>query len=70
MQLSARVLLVIAFAAGRASAAQAPAPSAPSFATLSTQAQTARDANQFEKAVDLYKRALKLKPNWEDGLWS
>ena len=23
-----------------------------------------------EKAVELYKQALKLKPDWEDGLWS
>src|ERR1700683_5226907 len=44
--------------------------SAPTFATLSIQAQTARDAHQLEKAIELYKRALKLKPNWEDGLWS
>jgi predicted Zn-dependent protease len=68
MQPSGRVLWVFALvAAGRAIAAQAPAPS---FSTLSAQAQAARDANQLEKAVDLYKKALKLKPNWEDGLWS
>src|ERR1035438_3802409 len=70
MQSSARVLLVVAlFAAGRASAAQTP-PSPSPFSTLSTQAQAARDANQLEKAVDLYKKALKLKPNWEEGLLS
>jgi tetratricopeptide (TPR) repeat protein len=57
-------------AACRASAAQAAQPPAPSFAALSTEAQTARDAGQLEKAVDLYRKALKLKPNWEDGLWS
>jgi len=44
--------------------------SAPVFATLSQQAQTARDANQLEKAVDLYRQALKLKPDWEEGLAS
>jgi tetratricopeptide (TPR) repeat protein len=54
-------------AASRAGAAQAP-PSP--FATLSQQAQTARDAHQLEKAIDLYKKALKLKPNWEEGLWN
>ena len=68
MQLLARVVLVFAvLAACREGAAQAPAPS---FSTLSTEAQAARDANQLEKAVELYKKALKLKPNWEDGLWS
>src|ERR1017187_8234370 len=67
MQPSARVVLVVALFAIRASAVQAP-PSP--FAALSAQADSARDANQLEKAVDLYKKALKLKPNWEDGLWS
>ena len=68
MQLLARVvLLFMSLAAGHASLAQAPPPS---FSALSTQAQAARDANQLEKAVDLYKQALKLKPNWEEGLWS
>lgn len=50
-----------------AAAAQDPTPS---FPTLSSQAQAARDAHRLEKAVELYKQALKLKPNWEDGLWS
>ena len=67
MQPSAPVVLVFALLASRASAAQAPAPS---FSALSTEAQAARDAHQLEKAVDLYKKALKLKPNWEDGLWN
>jgi tetratricopeptide (TPR) repeat protein len=41
-----------------------------SFALVSKQAQTARDAHQLDKAVELYKKALKLKPDWEEGLWS
>src|ERR1019366_3763245 len=70
MQPSARVVLVVAlFAVSRMGAAQTPLSPSP-FSTLSTQAQAARDANQLEKAVDLYKKALKLKPNWEDGWWS
>jgi predicted Zn-dependent protease len=71
MQPPALVLVVVALiAAGSASATQAAQAPAPSFPTLSVQAQTARDAHQLAKAVDLYKKALKLKPNWEDGLWS
>jgi tetratricopeptide (TPR) repeat protein len=68
MHVAARVILMFALLHQiHAAAAQNPAPS---FATLSSQAQAARDAHQLEKAVALYKQALKLKPNWEDGLWS
>ncbi len=60
-----RVSLVFALLCGSCVvAAQDP------FAVLSKQAQTARDAHQLDKAVDLYKRALKLKPAWDEGLWS
>jgi len=44
--------------------------SAPAFPALSKQAQTARDAHDLPKAFDLYQKALKLKPAWEDGLWN
>jgi tetratricopeptide (TPR) repeat protein len=63
MQSAARVMLVLALLG----CAQAQTPS---FATLSAQAQAARDADQLEKAVDLYKKALKVKPNWEEGWWN
>jgi tetratricopeptide (TPR) repeat protein len=66
MQFPAWVLAICALlSAGQSVAAQNPAPT---FANLSQQAQIARDAHQLEKAVDLYKKALKLKPNWEEGL--
>jgi tetratricopeptide (TPR) repeat protein len=42
----------------------------PSFQTLSRQAEAARDAKQLDKALVLYQRALKLKPDWDEGLWS
>src|SRR6266700_1795307 len=42
----------------------------PSFQTLSQQAEAARDAKQLEKAVALYQRALKIKPDWDEGLWN
>lgn len=50
-------------------AAQTSAP-APTFATLSHDAAAARDAQQWEKAIELYKRALKMNPAWDEGLWS
>src|SRR5947209_5380677 len=49
--------------------AQKPAP-APSFAELSHRADEARDSNRLDEAVALYRRALKIKPAWEDGWWS
>lgn len=41
-----------------------------SFENLSRQADAARNAKQLEKALDLYRQALRLKPDWVDGLWS
>ncbi len=44
--------------------------SPPSFEALSRQAEAARNSKQLEKALNLYREALALKPEWEDGLWS
>ncbi len=64
----ARALSILAVLyASRAAAAQ---DRPPAFPSLSHQAEAARDAREFEKAIDLYKKALKVKPNWENGLWS
>jgi len=43
--------------------------SAQSFETLSRQAVEARDAKHFAEALALFRKALKLKPDWADGLW-
>jgi tetratricopeptide (TPR) repeat protein len=40
------------------------------FATLSAQADAARDADRIEEAEPLYKKALALRPNWAEGWWS
>jgi len=42
---------------------------APSFEALSRQAAEARDAKRLGEALALYRKALKLKPDWEAGLW-
>ena len=44
-----------------------PAPA--SFEVLSRQAAEARDAKRLAEALALYRRALKLKPDWDEGLW-
>jgi cytochrome c-type biogenesis protein CcmH/NrfG len=40
------------------------------FATLSAQADAARDAEQLDQAVTLYRKALALRPAWKEGWWS
>jgi tetratricopeptide (TPR) repeat protein len=67
MQFSAPVIAIFALLpASQSLVAQAP----PTFAALSQQAQAARDAHQMEKAVDFYRKALKLKPDWDEGWWN
>jgi len=65
---------MIAFAAAllmqATSAKPAPATQpAPSFDVLSRQAAEARDAKRLGDALALFRKALKLKPDWADGLW-
>jgi tetratricopeptide (TPR) repeat protein len=43
---------------------------AATFQSLSQQADAARDAKQMDQAMALYQRALQLKPDWDEGLWS
>ena len=50
-------------------AAQQHSPPA-GFATLAKQADAARDAQQLDKAVPLYRKALALNPRWTEGWWS
>jgi tetratricopeptide (TPR) repeat protein len=42
----------------------------PSFQTLAQQAEAARNGSQMPQALALYRRALKLKPDWDEGLWN
>jgi tetratricopeptide (TPR) repeat protein len=43
---------------------------APNFATLSSQANAARDADRLDEALSLYQKALALRPTWAEGWWS
>jgi len=44
-------------------------PSGASFEELARQASTAREANRIDEAVRLYRRALRLRSGWDEGLW-
>ena len=41
----------------------------PAFQRVSTQATQAREANRTEEAIELYAKALKLNPRWNEGWW-
>lgn len=40
------------------------------FDTVASQAASARDANRMDQAVELYKRALRMRPAWDEGWWN
>ena len=61
--MSAQVLLMVLTYAG------APATQPSSFDTLARQAVAAREAKRLPEAMNLYRKALELKPNWDEGLW-
>ncbi len=48
---------------------QSNAPSE-SFDTLAQRAAAARDSNQLDQAIVLYKKALAIRPEWAEGWWS
>jgi tetratricopeptide (TPR) repeat protein len=39
------------------------------FADISARAAQARDAGNLPQAIDLYKQATQLKPDWQEGWW-
>lgn len=53
-----------------APAVRAQAKSSASFASLSSKANVARDANRLDEAAAFYKKALALNPKWAEGWWS
>jgi len=55
--------------APRSATANAPGKPAISFEQLSKSATEARDANRNDEAIQLFQECLKLKPDWDEGLW-
>jgi predicted Zn-dependent protease len=49
-------------------AAPTPRPQ-PSFRDLAARAAAAREADRVEDAIGLYRRAVKLRPSWDEGWW-
>ena len=59
------LLLTVAIAVQK-TPAQAPVRS---FDQISQAAQQARDANRDDEAIGLFREGLKLRPEWDEGLW-
>src|SRR5688572_24773510 len=54
----------------RPAAAKPARPAQPAgFAAVAKEAAAAREANDLDKAIALYKRGLALKPDWAEGWW-
>jgi tetratricopeptide (TPR) repeat protein len=62
--------LILVFSGAGILSSSAQSKPAPSFATLSSQANAARDADRLDEALTLYKKALVLRPSWAEGWWS
>jgi tetratricopeptide (TPR) repeat protein len=62
-------ILLFSFAAN-AMPDDTPPKSSSGFAAVSRQAEQSRDANRLDEAVALYKEALLLKPDWDEGWWN
>src|SRR5688572_30465665 len=46
------------------------AASSPKFDALVLEAGKARDAKQLDRAIELYKQALAIRPAWDEGHWN
>jgi tetratricopeptide (TPR) repeat protein len=57
--------------AGQKPAGQKPAATnSPKLDALIAEAAKARDAKELDRAVDLYKQALAIRPTWAEGQWN
>jgi tetratricopeptide (TPR) repeat protein len=65
-------LTLVAFPPSQAALTLPQARSAPTqtgFEKLAKAAEAARTANRDDEAIRLYQQTLKLRPEWEEGLW-
>src|SRR6266446_3111346 len=63
-------LCVVVFFCLTATSPQEKTPAPNPFERIAAQADQARDANDLEKAIVLYRRALGMRPGWAEGWWS
>ncbi len=63
-------LLIVSLTLGVRAHAQPPSTGAAGFASLSAEADAARDAGRLDEAEALYRQALAKRPAWQEGWWS
>jgi len=64
------MFLVIPLLAALAAAPLAPQPPQKSFDDVVRQAESARDADKLNEAIELYREGLRQRPSWQEGWWS
>jgi len=62
----ATVLLLLSLSFANSAVADAPAGT---FETIAHAADQAREADRLSDAIDLYSKAVRLRPGWADGWW-
>ncbi len=63
------LLALAALCAPLPSPFSAPSPGGESFDETARRAAEARDAGRTEEALSLYRKALRERPSWDEGLW-
>src|SRR5437764_14614195 len=66
----AAALCVLVLSVCWPAAAQEKLPAARDFDEIAKRADQARDANDLEKALTLYHKALAMRTGWAEGWWS
>ncbi|MCI0347837.1 MAG: tetratricopeptide repeat protein, partial [Acidobacteriales bacterium] len=66
--LNSVIIALLAFAAPPLWAQQRPT-TPETFDQVAARAEQARSANRIEEAIELYRKALSLRPRWAEGWW-
>jgi tetratricopeptide (TPR) repeat protein len=69
MPTATQILLALLMSTMAATGAPSQGSEPPSFEASARRAATARDAGRTEEAVAAYRRALGIRPDWDEGWW-
>lgn len=63
------LVLIVVPCAGQRHSGNKRQASISTFDLLAKQADEAREGNRFDEAIELYRKALALRPRWDEGWW-